>query len=106
MDATRDEAGAHLLLNGWTGFYYLTPFEHADGWAMWHEVHHAFRTSNARLVLRTEALPEGAKDVVMGDIPASMFWSLYNRIERLRLVERLGNRPNPDDGQEDGWIQT
>lgn len=104
MALDRDEAGAHLLLNGWTGFYYLTEFEQASGWCMWHEHHHAFRTANAQLVLRSTGQPEGCREVLMNDIPASMFWALYNRIELLGLVAKLGKRKNPDDGQEERWI--
>lgn len=85
----RSEAGAHALLNGWTAYYYLTSFEHNDGWCLWHEAYGAFRTGNAKLIVRVSHRPEGSKEVVMGEVPESFFWALIQRVTILGLLPGL-----------------
>lgn len=99
---TKDQAAAHLLLCGWQAFYYVTPFEGFDGWCLWHEDHQAFRTSTgSSIVVRNSALPEGAKEVTLPELPASVFWLLFDRLGRLGLVPALGgHRYMPAEGED------
>jgi hypothetical protein len=89
----RSAAGAHALLSGWTAYFYLTAFEGTTGWCIHHTDHGAFRTGNAQMIVRTVALPEGAKEVLMPEVPESFFWALVGRVTSLGLLPKLPGYP-------------